>query len=81
MRAFFLSNINHSNDRVTALPFLLNGDTIDYYHYLTKYVPGDWDELMRVLKHRFHCIPHKPVYLSRMLTLKESGFPRHANYV
>ena len=29
----------------------------------------------------FDCISDEPVYLSRMLTLKESEFPRHADYV
>ena len=29
----------------------------------------------------FDCISHQSVYLSRMLTLKESEFPRHADYV
>ena len=36
---------------------------------------------MRVLGQRFDCISHEPVYLSRMLSLKESEFPRHADYV
>ena len=38
-------------------------------------------ESMRVPGQRFDCISHEPVYLSRMLTLKESEFPRHAAYV
>ena len=36
---------------------------------------------MRVLGHRFGCISHEPVYLSRMFTLRESEFRRHADYV
>ena len=34
-----------------------------------------------MLGQRFDCISHEPVYLSRMLSLKESVFPRHADYV
>ena len=30
---------------------------------------------------RFDCISHEPVYLSRMLTFRESDFPGHADYV
>ena len=41
----------------------------------------DWFRLMRVLGQRFDCISHEPVYLWRMLSLKESEFPRHADYV
>ena len=36
---------------------------------------------MRVLGQRFDCISHEPVYLSKMLTLRESELPRHADYV
>ena len=54
---------------------------MEYYHSLTKAVHDDWFELMRVLGQRFNCISHEPVYLSRMLTLKESEFCRHADYV
>ena len=32
MQAFVVSDINSSLDEVTALPFLLEGDGIDYYH-------------------------------------------------
>ena len=42
MRAFVLSNINFCNDQVTALPFLVEGDPIDYHHGLTKQVQEDW---------------------------------------
>ena len=34
-----------------------------------------------MLGQRFDWISHEPVYLSRMLTLRESEFPRHADYV
>ena len=34
-----------------------------------------------MLSQRFDCISHEPVYLSRMLSLKESEFPRHADHV
>ena len=44
-------------------------------------VQDDWFELMRVLGQRFDCISHEPAYLSRMLTLRESEFPRYADYV
>ena len=63
------------------MSFLLDGDAAEYYHSLTKVVQDDWFELMRVLGQRFDCICHEPVYLSRMLSLKESEFPRHADYV
>ena len=33
-----------------------------------------------MLRQHFDCISHEPVYLSRMLTLRESAFPRHADY-
>ena len=81
MRAFALSDITSTVDQVTTIPFLLEGDVVEYYHSLTKVVQEDWFELMRVLGQRFDCISHEPVYLSRMLTLRESGFPRHADYV
>ena len=68
-------------DQVTTIPFLLEGDAVEYYHSLTKVVQDDWFELMRVLGQRYDCISHEPVYLSRMFPLKESKFPRHANYV
>ena len=63
------------------MSFLLDGDAAEYYHSLTKAVHDDWFELMRVLGQRFDCISNEPVYLSRMLSLKESEFPRHADYV
>ena len=81
MRALVLSDINYPNDQDTALPFLLDGDAIDYYHSLTKQVQDDWDGLMQVLGQCFHSISHEPVYVSRMLPLKESEFPRHADDV
>ena len=65
---------------VTTIPFLLEGDAVEYYHSLTKGVQDDWFELMRVLGQRFDCISHELVYLSRMLTLRERDFPRHAEY-
>ena len=34
-----------------------------------------------MLGQRFDSTFHEPVYLSRMLTLRESEFPRHADYV
>ena len=36
---------------------------------------------MRMLGQHSDCISHEPVYLSRMLTLKESEFSGHADYV
>ena len=81
MRAFILSDINSLLDVVTALSFLLEGDAIDRYHSLLKQVQDDWFELMLVSGHRFDCISHERVYLSRMLTLPESDFPRHADCV
>ena len=81
MRAFALSDITSPVDRVTTIPFLLKGDAVEYYHSLAKVVQDDWFELMRVLGQRFDCISHEPVYLWRVLTLRESEFPRHADYV
>ena len=81
MRAFALSDITSTVDQVTTIPFLLEGDAVEYYHSLTKVVQDDWFKLLRVFGQRFDCISHEPVYLSRMLTLKESEFPRHADYV
>ena len=80
-QAFVLSEINSPLHQVTTIPFLLEGDPIHYYHSLTKQVKDDSFQLMRVLGQRFDCISHEPVYLSRMLTLRESEFPRHADYV
>ena len=37
--------------------------------------------LMRVLGQRFDCISNEPVYLSKIVSLKESEFPGHADYV
>ena len=34
-----------------------------------------------MLDQRFDCKYHEPVYSSRMLSLRESKFPRHADYV
>ena len=62
MRMFILSDINPPNDQGTALPFLLEGDAMDYYHSLTKQVQEDWYELMGVLGQCFDCISHDPVY-------------------
>ena len=81
LRAFTLSDITSPVDQVTTISFLLDDDAAEYYHSLTKAVQDDWFELMRVLGQRFHCISHEPVYLSKMLSLKESEFPRHADYV
>ena len=81
MRAFPLSDITSPVDQVTTIPFLLQGDAVEYYHGLTKVLQDDWFELMRVLGQRFDCIFHEPVYLSRMLTFRESEFPPHADYV
>ena len=81
IRAFTLSDITSPVDQVTTISFLLDGDAAEYYHSLTTAVQDDWFELMRVLGQRFDCISHEPVYLSRMLSLKESEFPRHADYV
>ena len=81
LRAFTLSDITSPVDQVTTIPFLLEGDAVEYYNSLTKVLQDDWFQLMRVLGQRFDCISHEPVYLSRMLTLRESEFPRHADYV
>ena len=61
--------------QVTALPFHLEGEAIDYCQSLTKQVQDDWFELICVFGQLFDCISHEPVYLSRMLTLRESEFP------
>ena len=81
LRAFTLSDITSPVDQVTTISFLLDGDAAEYYHNLTKAVQDDWFGLMRVLGQRFDCISHEQVYLSRMLSLKGSEFPRHADYV
>ena len=81
LRAFTLSDITSPVDQAATTSFLLDGDAAEYYHSLTKVVQDDWFELMRVLGQRFDCISHEPVYLSRMLSLKESEFSRHADYV
>ena len=81
LRAFTLSDITSPVDLVTTISLVLDGDAAEYYHSLKKAVQDDWLELMRVLYQLFDCISHEPVYLSRMLSLKESEFPRHADYV
>ena len=81
LRAFALSDITSPVDQGTTTSFLLEGDSVEYYHRLSKVVQDDWFELMRVLGQRFKCIFHEPVYLSTMLTLKESELLRHADYV
>ena len=81
LRTFTLSDITSAVDQAATMSFLLDGDAAEYYHSLTKVVQDDWSELMRVLGQRFDCISHEPVYLLRMLSLKESEFPRHADYV
>ena len=81
MRAFTLSDITSPVDQVTTIPFLFEGDAVEYYHSLTKVVHDDWFELMPMLGQRFDCISHAPVYLSRMLTFTESDFPRHGDYM
>ena len=81
MRAFALSDITSTIDQVTTIPFLLEGYAVEYYHSLMKVVQDDWFQLLRVLGQRFDCISPEPVYLSRILTLRESEFPRHADYV
>ena len=81
LRAFTLSDITSAVDQVTTISFLLDGDAAEYYHSLTKAVQDDWFKLMRVLSQSFDCISHEPVYLSRMLSLKDSEFPRHADYM
>ena len=80
-RAFILSDITSPVDQVTTISFLLEGDAAEYYHSLTKAVQDDWFELMHVLSQPVDCISHEPVYLSGMLSLRESEFPRHADYV
>ena len=79
--AFILSDLTSPVDQVTTISLLFEGDAAEYYHSLAKAVQDDWFELMCVLGQRFDCISHEPVYLSRMLSLKESEFPRHADYV
>ena len=81
MRALILSDINSPRDQVTALPLLLDGNTIDYHHSLTKQVQDDLFKVMRVFRERPDCISHEPVYLPGMLMQRESEFPRHADYV
>ena len=81
LRAFTLSDITSPVHQAATMSFLLDADAAEYYHSLTKAVQDDLFELMRVLGQRFDCISHEPVYLSRMLSLKESEFPRHADYV
>ena len=81
MRSFALWDITSPVDQDTPIPFLLEGDAVEYYHSSTKVVQADWFELMRVFGQRFDCISHEPLYLSRMLTLRKSEFPRHADYV
>ena len=81
LRAYTLSDITSPVDQVTTISFLSEGDAAEYYHSLTKAVQDDLFELMRVFGERFDCISHEQVYLLRMLSLKESEFPRHADYV
>ena len=81
MRAFALSVITSPVDQVTTIPLVPECNVVEDYHSLTKVVQDDWFELMRVMGQCFDCIFHEPVYLSRMLTLRESEFPRHADYV
>ena len=81
LRAVAFSDITSPVNQVTTIPFLLEGDAVEYYHSLTKVVQDDWFELMHLLGQRFDCISHEPVYPLRMLSLKESEFPRHADYV
>ena len=81
MRAFAVSDITSPVDQVTTIPFLLECDVVEYYHSSTKVVQDDWFELMRVWGQGFVCISHEPVYLPRMLTLRESEFPLQADYV
>ena len=81
MRAFALSDITSPVDQVTTIPLLLQGDAVEFYHSLTKVVQDDWFELMHVLGQRLDCISDEPLYLSRILTLRQSAFPRHADYV
>ena len=80
-RAFILSDISSPVNQVTTISFVLEGDAAEYYHSLTKAVQDDWFELMRVLGQRCDCTSHEPVYPSRILSLKETEFPRHADYV
>ena len=81
MRAFPLSTITSPVHQVTTILILLEGDAVEYNHSFTKVVQDDWFELMRVLGQCFDCISHEPVYLSGMLTLRGSEFPRHADCV
>ena len=74
LQDFTLSDITSPVDQVTIISFLFDGDAAEYYPSLTKAVQDDWSKLMRLLGQRFDCISHEPVYLSRMLSLKESDF-------
>ena len=56
MRALALLDVTSPLDHVTTIPFLLEGDAVEYYHSLTKKVQDDWFGLMRVLAQRFDCI-------------------------
>ena len=76
-----LSEINYLNEQVIALPFLLDCYGIDYHHSFTKDAQDNWDEFIPDLPQHFHYISHEPVYLSRMLHLKESEFTRRAGRV
>ena len=74
MRAFALSNITSPLAQATTIPFFPGGDAVEYYHSLMKQVQDELFEFMRVMGQRFDCISKEPVYLSRMLTLRESEF-------
>ena len=80
MRAFALLDITSPLHQVSTIPFSLEGNAVESYHSLTKQVQDDWFELMHVFGQRFNCISRELVYLSRMLTLRYSEFPRHADY-
>ena len=63
MRAFVPSDSTSPLHQATTIPFLLEGDAVEYCHCLTKHVQDDWFEVMRVLGQRVDCISHEPVYL------------------
>ena len=61
---FIVFDSDSLKNQITALPFLLEDDTINYYHTLTEQLQDDWYELMRVLGRRVNCISHEPLYFS-----------------
>ena len=63
------------------MPFLLNGNAIDFYHSLTEPPPHDCIELNKVMSRCFDGVSSEPIYLSRALSLHESMFAKHTDYI